>query len=113
MPNILPPPPPPPHISKNAIARMENPSFAYSRCGDSIVSSANLFGGTFIQFKYENLESYDAAVDEHTKAIFVKTQYMHWVPSLQNLANVCCLNRAFEDTLKIDRQRTKKMAQLH
>ncbi|KAJ3907428.1 O-acetylhomoserine ami [Lentinula edodes] len=73
--------------------------------GDNVVSSANLFGGTFIQFKYlfkkfgitfkfitdENPESYDAAVDERTKAIFVEsivnpTSKISPLPSLSKIA---------------------------
>ncbi|THU98338.1 O-acetylhomoserine ami, partial [Dendrothele bispora CBS 962.96] len=60
---------------------------AIADTGDNIVSSANLFGGTFIQFKYllkkfgievrfvdkEDPKAFDAAVDDKTKAISVES----------------------------------------
>lgn len=60
---------------------------ALAHAGDNIVSTSNLYGGTYNQFKVlfprlgintkfvngENIEDFAAAIDDKTKAVFIET----------------------------------------
>ena len=79
-----------------------------AQTGDNIVSSSNLYGGTYNQFKVslprmgigvtfiegDSPEDYEAAIDENTKAIYVETiaNPSYLVPDFVALADVAHRN---------------------
>ena len=78
---------------------------ALAHAGDNIVSTSNLYGGTYNQFKVflprlgiqtkfltsEKPEDFESAIDEKTKAVYVETvgNPRYNVPDFEAIAKVC------------------------
>lgn len=78
---------------------------ALAHAGDNIVSTSNLYGGTYNQFKVffprlgiqtkflttEKPEDFEAAIDDKTKAVYVETigNPRYNVPDFEAIAKVC------------------------
>jgi O-acetylhomoserine/O-acetylserine sulfhydrylase len=78
---------------------------ALAHAGDNIVSTSNLYGGTYNQFKVflprlgiqtkfltsENAEDVEAAIDDKTKAVYVESigNPRYNVPDFEAIAKVC------------------------
>lgn len=78
---------------------------ALAHAGDNIVSTSNLYGGTYNQFKVtfprfgiqtkfltsETPEDFEAAIDDKTKAVYVETigNPRYNVPDFEGIAQVC------------------------
>lgn len=78
---------------------------ALATTGDNIVSTSNLYGGTYNQFKVmfprlgintkfltsETPEDFEKAIDDHTKAVYVETigNPRYNVPDFEAIAKVC------------------------
>ena len=78
---------------------------ALAHAGDNIVSTSNLYGGTYNQFKVflprlgiktkflngDRAEDVERAIDDNTKAVYVETigNPNYIVPDLAGMAKVC------------------------
>ena len=79
---------------------------ALAQAGDNIVSTANLYGGTYNQFKVffprfgiktkfttdESPEAIEKLIDDNTKAVYVETigNPRYNVPDFEGIGRCCC-----------------------